>query len=89
MVQTDFASFNVTVKGETAKLGRDSVKFNGQFNVGNLKNLEVNGYLFAFRIGGATYEGRFDKTGKVVSADCASVRSPVTRDSTSAPRSPE
>lgn len=69
VVQTDFASFNVTVKGETAKLGRDSVKFNGQFNVGNLKNLEVNGFLFAFRIGGATYEGRFDKTGKVVSVN--------------------
>lgn len=69
VVQTDFASFNVSVKGETAKLGRDTVKFSGHFNMGNLLNRELNGFLFAFRIGGATYEGRFDQSGKVVSVN--------------------
>jgi len=69
VVQTDFASFDVSVKGETAKLGRDTIKFNGHFNLGNLFNRELNGNLFAFRIGGATYEGRVDLTGKVVSVN--------------------
>jgi hypothetical protein len=64
---TDYSTFACSVKGDKSKTNKDTIKFAGNVNLGGDAPPLLNGSRFAFRIGGASYEGVFDSRGQVVS----------------------
>jgi hypothetical protein len=65
---TDYTTLSCTIKGDLGKAGKDSIKFTGVMNLAGFPVTTLNGIPFAFRVGGASYEGRINGKGKIVNA---------------------
>jgi hypothetical protein len=63
---TDMTMLSVAVKGDLGKANKDTIKFSGIVNLSGQGSAILNGSDFAFRIGGATYSGKFNVKGQIV-----------------------
>ncbi len=74
ITSTDYATLSCSVKGDTGKANKDTIKFAGLINIPGVSPnttplpfvRSLNGTAFTFRLAGATFEGRFNEKGQVV-----------------------
>ncbi|MFH0937828.1 MAG: hypothetical protein V1899_00860 [Planctomycetota bacterium] len=63
---TNYTTLTCSVKGDTSKVGKDSIKFSGLINLSGIQINWLVGYPFVFRLGGASFAGQFNLKGQVV-----------------------
>lgn len=68
VTSSDSTLLSVNIKGNTAKLNTDTIQFSAKYNLGGMGQAGLNGSPFAFVLGGNTYAGFLDSTGKVGTA---------------------
>jgi hypothetical protein len=66
LTATDYTTLRCVVHGDSAKPGNDTVQFSGHINLNGSPISNLNGCLFAFRIGGMEWQGQLNDRGQVL-----------------------
>ena len=66
VVSTDYSTLSCSISGDLGKLNNDSLKFSGNVNLRGVAINAINGGRFLLRVGGVSFEGRFNQKGQVV-----------------------
>src|SRR5207244_2506349 len=66
LASVDLTSTQISIKGDTGKNNKDTVKFKGFINLNGSAISSLRFSIFTLRIGPVSYSGMFDVNGKVV-----------------------